>query len=50
MDSYFDRHLGGRSFCEMVTMPESCEGHYNEEGNRVVARAVKEFLEARGLL
>jgi hypothetical protein len=44
----FARHLGERSFCELLTHPAACVGHYDAEGNRVVAEAVRAFL-ATGL-
>lgn len=41
----FAQHLGERNYCELLTMPESCAGHYNPEGNRAVASLINEILE-----
>ena len=41
----FANHLGERNYCELLTMPESCTGHYNPEGNRAVAGLIKVILE-----
>lgn len=46
----FAAHLGARSFCELWSDPDACVGHYNAEGNAVVARAVREQLVGNGLL
>lgn len=40
----FSRHLGDRSYCDLLTMADSCEGHYNAEGNRVVAGIISGLL------
>ena len=40
------RYLGDRSYCELVAGGE-CRGHYNAEGNRVVADIVGRYLEHR---
>lgn len=40
----FSAYLGERSFCELLTFPAACGGHYNPEGNRVVAAAMQAFL------
>ncbi|HKQ25273.1 MAG TPA: hypothetical protein VJT81_12595 [Burkholderiales bacterium] len=42
----FSAYLGERSFCELLTSVSACSGHYNEEGNQVVAGAVQAFLAA----
>jgi hypothetical protein len=42
----FAAHLGERSFCELLTSAAACSGHYNAEGNRVVAEAMQAFLAA----
>ncbi|MBI4060191.1 MAG: hypothetical protein HY403_02050 [Elusimicrobia bacterium] len=44
----FASYLGERDFCELLVNPASCSGHYNPEGNRVVAGAVQAFLAAGG--
>jgi hypothetical protein len=40
-------YLGERSFCELLTDPDRCTGHYNAEGNRVVAVAAHKLLANR---
>jgi hypothetical protein len=45
-----DEYLEGRSICGLLTNPESCDGHFNREGNRVLALIVRAHLESRGLL
>ncbi len=39
-------YLGERSVCELMTEQEACRGHYNINGNRVLADAVHRFLTA----
>ena len=46
----FAGHLGERSFCEILTQPSRCAGHYNAEGNRLVAAVVQRQLAAAGLV
>lgn len=41
--------LGSRSFCELLTEPEECHGHFNAEGNGLVAAIVHRHLEEFGL-
>lgn len=45
----FAAYLGDRSFCELLSSPSACAGHYNPEGNRVVAQAMQAFLAANQL-
>ena len=45
----FAAYLGERSFCEMLSSAAACSGHYNAEGNRVVAEAMQAFLAANRL-
>lgn len=45
----FAAYLGERSFCEILTSPGACTGHYNAEGNRLVAQAMQAFLAANRL-
>jgi hypothetical protein len=40
----FAAYLGERTFCELLVRPAACWGHYNPEGNRVVASAMQAFL------
>ena len=42
--SGFAKSLKGRSYCELLTEPQSCTGHLNAHGNRVLAGVVFEFL------
>ena len=42
--------LAGESFCTLVTQPATCGGHFNPEGNRVVARIVHDFVVRGGHL
>jgi len=42
---YFSNYLKDRSYCEILTMPDSCIGHYNPEGNRAVAMALKDRIQ-----
>ena len=42
--------LGGTSFCTLVTLPDICEGHFNEAGNQLVADIVYQFLQDERLL
>jgi hypothetical protein len=42
--TYMLRKLGQRDFCELVTSQNSCTGHFNEEGNRMLAELVREEL------
>jgi hypothetical protein len=46
----FSRELGDRKFCDIVTFPRSCRGHYNPEGNLIVATAMERYLVAEDLL
>jgi len=34
-------YLGERDYCEILTRTENCSGHYNAEGNRLIAAIVK---------
>lgn len=45
----FAAYLGERSFCELLTSVAGCAGHYNAEGNRVVAEAMQAFLSVNRL-
>jgi len=42
----FAAYLGERSFCQLLTSAAACSGHYNAEGNRVVAEAMQAFVTA----
>ena len=42
---FFADYLDDRSYCEILTMPESCQGHYSPEGNLAVATALKEVIQ-----
>lgn len=44
----FAARLGTRSFCEILTQPVSCAGHYGAEGNEIVATAVLAGLTRSG--
>ena len=44
----FSTYLGERSFCEVLVSPGTCSGHYNPEGNRVVAAAMDAFIASVG--
>ncbi len=37
-------YLGKRDYCELLTFPTNCSGHFNAEGNRVVADLVHRLL------
>ena len=41
--------LQGDDFCAILTEPALCQGHFNAEGNRLVAEVVLEHLGAMGL-
>lgn len=41
----FDQRLVGRTFCEILTRPEICEGHLNPEGNAMLAEILVDYLE-----
>ena len=41
----FAQYLGERSYCEVLTMPDSCVGHYNHTGNIAVAGFIRDVLE-----
>jgi len=43
----FSEYLGERSYCEMMNNVASCSGHYNAEGNRVIAQLVHQHMEMR---
>jgi hypothetical protein len=45
----FAEYLGNRSFCEIVTDQRACLGHYNAEGNQLIARVVYNYFIANGL-
>jgi hypothetical protein len=38
------RELTGRRYCDLMTMPENCVGHFNAQGNELVAKLVHKFL------
>src|SRR5262249_696004 len=40
----FAERLGDRSFCELVTDPATCTGHFNAEGNKMVADVVYGYI------
>jgi hypothetical protein len=40
----FAKALAGKQFCDLVDGPESCAGHFNAQGNKLVAALVHEFL------
>src|SRR5262249_50297898 len=46
----FAERLGDRSFCELVTDPATCTGHFNAEGNKMVADAVYGYIVREHLL
>lgn len=37
-------HLGEKGYCKIVTEPGRCRGHFNAEGNRLVAEIVHAYL------
>jgi len=37
-------YLGDRDYCELLTQQANCLGHYNAEGNRVVAALLKQEI------
>ncbi len=39
--------LGDRSYCELMTDEARCSGHYNPQGNQLVAEAVRRFIGKR---
>ena len=39
-------YLGERDYCEIMTNPESCFGHFNPEGNRIIAILMKQQIES----
>ena len=41
--------LGDRSLCELLVRPDSCTGHFDADGNRLIAEIVAEQLARRGL-
>jgi hypothetical protein len=45
----FTSYLNGRSFCE-INSGSTCMGHFNFEGNMVVAKVVHEYMIANGLI
>jgi hypothetical protein len=44
LSSGFDRALGDRSFCDLVDGRTSCAGHFNAQGNDLVAKLVHQYL------
>lgn len=46
----FAERLGDRSFCELVTDPATCTGHFNGEGNKIVADVVSGYIVREHLL
>lgn len=42
----FKEKLKDRNYCEVLTRTEICKGHFNEEGNRIVAEIMFDFLQA----
>lgn len=38
------KKLQNESFCTILTRPQSCEGHFNAKGNRLVAEIVIDYL------
>ncbi len=45
----FIERLGGRKLCELLTHPESCNGHYNSEGYATLAEIVHSVMRARDM-
>ena len=39
--------LRARGYCSLLTNPGACSGHFNVEGNRLVAEIVKSFIEMK---
>ena len=42
--------LGGRSYCELYTRPDSCGGHFSSLGSGLLAEAAAAELRRRGLV
>ena len=42
----FAAYLGSRPYCDLIGTTGLCAGHWNEEGNRIVAELVQHFLVA----
>jgi hypothetical protein len=42
--------LAGRSLCELLIEPQACNGHFNPEGNRIVAELMVRYLRDEGLV
>jgi hypothetical protein len=40
----FAAHLQERNFCDIVTIHDACVGHFNPEGNRMVAAIVAHYI------
>jgi hypothetical protein len=45
----FMQRIGDRKLCELLTHPESCNGHYNSEGYAMLASIVQSVIRAHGL-
>ena len=46
----FSERVEEKGFCELLTRPGGCVGHFNAEGNRLVADIVYEHLTKKNLL
>ena len=42
-------HLGARSYCDILTQPTQCRGHFSPEGNRLVAEIIHDHLSRLGI-
>ncbi len=46
----FAERLAGGSFCELLSHPAECRGHFNEQGNRMLAEILYDYLQTEKLL
>jgi len=44
------KRMEGQSYCDLIGKPDSCNGHFNADGNRVVAGVIQEFIIEREFL
>ena len=49
-ESYLSAQLGERSICELLADIQGCVGHFNSEGNKMVAEIVSNYIAENSIL
>ena len=50
LTKYLAERLGQGGICETLTNPEECVGHFNAQGNKMIAEIVRDHISLNSLL